>query len=231
MRTTSRTIATMLIAAALVAAPVAASASTSKDKPPVTLAAIQASAATLIDGRLAALQQAEATVTSSAHLTEQHRSAILATFAADETGLTALKSTVAADTDRATAASHWAQIFTDYRVYAVAIPQAAYAAAADALTESALPALEKSYTALEKALTLSPKSTPELETTLADMREQLDVATREATGVADAVLAVTPAAWNADYTVLVDERTALAAATLAAATAADDAAIIVRALQ
>lgn len=231
MRTTSRTIAALIVATALVATPAVASAQTANETPPVTLAGIQASAATLIDGRLQALDTAAAAATSSTFLTEAHRSAILASLSTDSSGLEALRSAVAADTDRASAASHWAQIFTEYRVYAVVVPQSSYAAAADALTESALPALEKSYTALAAALAISPKSTPELEATLADMRQQLDTAQREAAGVADAVLAVTPAAWNADHSALVAERTALATATQAAAAAADDAATIVGALQ
>ncbi len=231
MRTTSRTIAALLVTAALISAPTAASAASADDTPPVTLAAIQASANTLIDGRLSALDAAAAAATSGTYLSEQHRGTILATIAAERAGLEALRSTVAADTNRASAAGHWAQIFADYRVYAVVIPQSSYAAAADALTAGALPALESSYTALAAVLERSPKSTPELEAALADMREQLDAAQAAVTGVADAVLAVTPAAWNADRTALVDERTALATASQAAAAAAADAQLIVGALQ
>jgi hypothetical protein len=155
-------------------------------------------------------------VTANSYLSAANKETILATLSADVSGLEALGGTIAADTDRASAAMHYSQIYTDYRVYAVAIPQASYAAAADALTTSALPALVAAHDALATALAASGQSTPELEQTLADMQAAIDQATAAITGIAASALAVTPADFNSNSAVLADERAAVSTATAAA---------------
>jgi hypothetical protein len=196
-----------------------------------TLAVIQADAAAKIAKRQASLTKAIARVTANKYLTNADRSAILGTLNADASGLTSLGAKIAADTDRAVAAEDFGKIFTSYRVYAVALPQAHYAAAADALTGTVIPKLNDAYTKLVSRLAASGKSTPALEATLADMKTQIDKATSSASGVAAAALAVTPAQYNSNHAVLSSVHASIVSAHSAARLARADAKTVVQALR
>jgi hypothetical protein len=209
----------------------AAAEARTEETPPGSLAAIQRTADLRITQRLASIEKTAIRVRSNTFLTDDDRATILATLDAGTTGLTALGDVIAADTDRATAAAHFTQIFTDYRVYAVVLPQSYYAAAADALSGSALPTLEKAYSGLSAALEASGTSTTELEAALADMRAQIDTATAAVAGVSASALAVSPADFNANHAVLADEKAAIATATAAARQAALDGKTLLGALR
>ncbi len=182
--------------------------------PPRSLEAIKSAADLAITKRLAALSKTRARVTSLAHLTGAHESTILGVIDADTADLTALNATIQADTDRATAASDYAQIFSTYRVFAVVLPQSYVAAGADAVTEAAVPALQKAHDALATALAAKPDASAQA--LLDQMQQQIDAARAAATGVADSALAVTPAEYNANHAVLADERASLVTAVAAA---------------
>ena len=218
-----------LVAIGGAAAP--ATAASVSETPPATLDGIQRAGDAAIDRRLDALAKATAKAEASSRLTDAHADTVLATFAADTAGLTALRATLDADTDRATAAAHYTQIFTDYRVYAVALRQAAYAAAADGLSANALPKLQSSHDELAAALAASGKSTPELEATLADMQEQIDAATSALDGVAASALGTTPADFNANHDTLADERADIATARDAIKQARADGQAVLKALR
>jgi hypothetical protein len=200
-------------------------------KPGRTLEVIQADAVVKIANRQAAITRAITRITANKFLTDSDRSAILATLNADASGLSTLGAKIAADTDRATAAADFTKIFTDYRVFAVALPQAHFAAAADALTGTVIPKLTDAYTKLTAALAASGKSTPELEATLADMKSHIDASSAAVTGVAAAALAVTPAQYNADHSVLASVHASLVTARSEARQARADAKIVVKALR
>jgi hypothetical protein len=196
-----------------------------------SLAVIQADAAAKIAKRVASLTKSIGRVTANKYLTDADRATILDRLNSDISGLQALGAKIAADTDRAVAAADFATIFTNYRVYAVALPQSHYAAAADALTGTVIPKLNDAYQKLSDALASSPKSTPDLQAKLADMRTQIDKTVSTITGVAASALAVTPAQYNANHAVLAPKRAAIVTAQASARAARADAKTIVLALK
>jgi hypothetical protein len=121
---------------------------------------------------------------------------------------------IAADTTVATAAADYKTIFTTYRVYAVAIPQSRLAGAADRMTSTSIPRLTDAQSKLAAALAGpdASKSTPALLADLTDMSTQIAAATSSLNGVAAQSLAVTPAAYNANHSVLTSVRSAVKAA-------------------
>jgi hypothetical protein len=173
---------------------------------------VQARGEAAIDRRLVSLTAASAKVTAAKGLTDAHRRTLLAAMAADTTGLTALRATIAADTTVAAAKAHDRSIFTDYRVYAVVLAQAGVVRGSDRLTSDALPKLQKAHDALVAAGKDATK--------LATMQQDIDAATSGITGVADAAIAVTPAAYDANHAVLTPMRTSLTQAVAQARAAA-----------
>lgn len=218
-----RIVATTL-AGALVATTLAltgassASAATTEDAPVgpgSSLAAIQKAATIATDRRINALTTAITRAEGNKYLSDDHQAAVLATLQTDLDAMHSLAAEVAADTTAASALDDYRAIFTDYRVFAVAIPQSVYAAGADALTESALPRLNRAYDRLD-----ARDLTPELEALLAEMAQKIDEAEAASASIASDALAVTPASYDADHTVMADIRIRLAAATTAARDAA-----------
>jgi hypothetical protein len=179
-----------------------------------TLADIQKSASIKTTARIGSLNTAIAKVTAAADITSADRTTILATLNADVAGMNTVEAKIAADTDVATAAADYKTIFTTYRVYAVAIPQARFAAAADRMTGTSIPKLTDAETKLAAALAGpdKSKSTPALQAELTDMQNQTAAATSGLNGVAAASLAVTPADYNANHGVLSPERGAVKSA-------------------
>jgi hypothetical protein len=179
-----------------------------------TLADIQKSASIKTTQRIGSLNTAIARINAAKDITDSDRSTILATLNADVAGMNTVEAKIAADTDVATAAADYKTIFTTYRVYAVAIPQARFAAAADRMTGGAIPRLTDAETKLAAALSGpdAGKSTPALQADLTDMQNQIAAATSGLNGVAAAALAVTPADYNANHSVLDSERNAVKSA-------------------
>lgn len=189
--------------------------SVADETPPATLADIKAAAIVAIESRDAALARTATAIEASSLVTDGHRSTVLATIAQQQGALAALASAIDADTTRAAAAAHYAQIFTDLRVFAVTIPQAHYASAADALEFGVIPSLQAAHDALAAAVVDHPEVSDEL----AQLQEQIDVAAGAVAGVADSALAVTPADYNANRAVLGDARASILTAKSAATTA------------
>ena len=101
---------------------------------PRTLATVQAAGKAATATRIATLNVTIPKITANKYLTPSDRSTILATLNHDLSSMDALQTKIAADTDLKTAAADVQSIYTGYRVFAVAIPQSHYAAAADGLT-------------------------------------------------------------------------------------------------
>ena len=185
--------------------------STDSAKHPHTLAEIQASAKVKTDKRIASLTSAIARVTANKQVSDADRAAILETLNHDLSGMHDVEAKIAADTSVATAATDYATIFTGYRVYAVALPQSHFAAAADRMTSTAVPRLTDAQKKLSAALSgkYASKSTPELQADLADMTTQIDAASALLDGLAAKSLAVTPADYNSNHDVLSPIRTSI----------------------
>lgn len=180
---------------------------------------IQRAADRATDNRIRALEEALEEVADSEHLSDGHRSTITATLQSDLDAMHDLQDEIAAEDSAADALTAYRSIFTDYRVYAVAIPQSLYAAAADGLTDSALPLLQQ----VHDDLAAVADGDAEVESALDEMQASIDEATELLDGLADAMLAVSPADFNADPEVLADLRDSLREATDATRDAREDA--------
>ncbi|MGV8909690.1 MAG: hypothetical protein ACOH1Y_11970 [Propionicimonas sp.] len=200
---------------------------------PRSLADIQAAGAKQTSERTASLTTAISKVTASTQLSSADRTTILATLNGDLTGMSAVASAIAADSTVKQASAHFKSIFTTYRVYAVALPQAHFAAAADGLEASAIPKLTAAQQKLSAALAgkYAAKSTPALQAALADMATQIATAQTSLSGLAATALAATPAAYNANHAVLTPVRQSLATAAAAIKRARSDAKTVLAALK
>jgi hypothetical protein len=191
------------------------------------LAGIQAAGATATSKRIASLTTAISRVTDAKGISSGDRSTALGTLNADLTAMNSLKTKIAADTTASQARSDLHSVFTEYRVYAVAIPQARIAAAADRLTGTAIPKLQT----IASKLAPRVSGDSDLQAKLADLNTQITTATTDSDGLAAAALAVTPSAYNGDHSVMTSLRTKEKAAVAAARQAAQDARAIAQALK
>jgi hypothetical protein len=168
-----------------------------------SLAQIQAAASTATSDRITSLKTAIGKVDANTSLTSGDRAKVLATFNADVTAMGSLESKIAADTTVATALSDYHDIFTGYRVYAVALPQGFEAAAGDRLTATTIPKLQSAHDKLAANLAAHPtKWTDAMKAQLTDMASNISDASGHANGLAGRALAVTPAQYNANKTVI-----------------------------
>jgi hypothetical protein len=179
-----------------------------------SLAAIQASAKVKTTARIGSLNTAIAKITAAQDVSASDRATILATLNGDLGGMNTVEAKIAADTTVATAAADYKTIFTQYRVYAVAIPQSRLAAGADRMTSTTIPKLTDAQTKLAAALAGpdASKSTPALQADLTDMSTQIAAASAALNGTAAKALAVTPAAFDANNAVLGPIRSAVTTA-------------------
>ncbi len=234
----NRTLRTTAIGAAAAAALLAgatapAMAAGTSSTAPRTLAEIQAAGAQQTAARTTSLNAAIAKFTANRFLSSADRATILSTLQGDLTGMSTVASAIAADTSIAQARTDYRTIFTSYRVYVVALPQAHFAASADALEGTALPKLTAARQKLSDALAgpKASKSTPALQADLADMATQIATAQQALSGLAAAALAVTPAAYNANPAVLAPVRQSLTTASTAVKAARADAKTVLAALR
>jgi hypothetical protein len=191
--------------------PAFADGSTPAPTAPRTLADIQSSATIKTTARIGALNTAIARITAAPDISSSDRATILGVLNADVSGMNTVDAKVQGDTTVATALVDYQTIFTTYRVYAVAIPQAVYASGADRMTGTTIPKLTNAQAGLSAALAGpdASKSTPALLADLADMQAQIAAATSALNGVSGESLAVTPAEYNSNHSVLVPIRTAV----------------------
>ena len=174
-----------------------------------TLEGIKTRSAAEIARRQGALSAQLILVTGkSPSLSDADRSALTTLIKNDQAGLQALGSKIAADTDLATAKADHQKIYTEYRVYALVIPQIRLVRANDALINVALPRLTDARSRLQSALTKAGK-TDEASATMADLQTQIDLIRANSSGLSAQLLALTPAQWNADRSVLSGPRTTL----------------------
>jgi hypothetical protein len=179
-----------------------------------SLATIQANAKIKTTARIGALNTAISKVTAAKDVSSGDRATILATLNGDIAGMNSIEAKIAAERTAATAAADYATIFTGYRVYAVAIPQARLAAAADRMTGTTIPKLDDAHTKLVAALAGpdASKSTAALQADLADMSAQTAAASELLDGIAARSLAVTASAYNSNHAVMQPIRTAITTA-------------------
>lgn len=210
--------------------------STAKAHTPRTLAEVQATGAKATSDRETKLSAAITKATGDTSLSSSDRSTILGTLNADLAAMKSSASAIAADTTITQATTDLKAVYSKYRVYAVALPQARLASDADRLTGTALPKLTKEQSTLAGLLSGKDKakSTAALQSDLSDMSAQIAqiaTASHDASGQASAALAVTPSAYDSNHSALSSVKSSLESARTAAKKAASDAKTIRQALK
>jgi len=195
--------------AALAFAPGAASAEPTPPPPPSsdapTLAGAQAEVTAKIDLRLQVLGSLTERVPASRWTTDAHKAALLAIYAHDTDGLTALKAHVAADTTLDEVAADRTSMITDYRIFSIVMPQTAIVIRADRLAAIAAGTATAATRATRRT---NRRADRYLKATAVDLTK----AAGEAAAAADAALAVTAADWQPDARAFAAARAHLRAA-------------------
>jgi hypothetical protein len=176
-----------------------------------TLPGVKARAAAAIAVRQKDLSARLTMINSSPQLTAGDRQALGSLVTTDQSGLTALGAKIAADTDLATAQADYHRIFTDYRVFALAMPQVRLVRASDTVQTVVLPKLADARTTLQQALASHGK-TDQAAALMADLSAQIAALQASTDGLSAKILALTPAGFNADHAVLQSPRQALVSA-------------------
>jgi hypothetical protein len=173
-------------------------------RPAVDSAATKVRCTAAIKARLVAIDRLTARVRVARELTDAHRRAINAYLTSARSGLEALATAIAADTDPVALEVHCAAIVTEYRIFALRVPQTHLVIVADA--ESAiLTRMTRVAASLAAAIERAGnagKDTAIAEEALGQLNAKLTEASAELEGVADKVVAVQPSDWNADNTIL-----------------------------
>jgi hypothetical protein len=205
-------VGTVAAAALVVGAGAPAFASTSTPSPSTktthTLESVQAAAKTATDKRETALSAAIAKLDAAKGISATDKASLVDRLNADLAGMKVIEAKVAADTTLATASADFKTIFTTYRVFGVAIPQARIVADIDRATSIEIPKLTASQTKLAAKFAGkdASKSTAALQSNLADMKAKIAAASSELSGASEKVLAITPADYNSNKTVVKSAR-------------------------
>jgi len=205
-------VGTIAAAALVVGAGVPAFASTSTPNPTVkttrTLESVQTAAKTATGKRENALSAAIAKLDIAKGISASDKATLMDRLNADLVGMKAVEAEIAADTTLVAASADLKTIFTTYRVFGVAIPQAHIVADIDRATSIDIPKLTASQTKLAAKLAGkdAAKSTEVLQSDLADMAEQIAAANTELSGASAKVLAITPTDYNSNKTVVKSAR-------------------------
>jgi hypothetical protein len=205
-------VGTIAVAALVAGAGTSAFASTStpthSTKTTRTLESVQAAAKTSTDKRETALSAAIAKLDAAKGISASDKATLLDRLNGDFAGMKDIAAKVAVDTTLAGASADFKTIFTTFRIFAVAIPQARMVADIDRATSMDIPKLTASQTMLAALLAGkdSSKSTGALQSDLADMTKQIGAANTELDGASGKVLAITPADYNSNKTVVTSAR-------------------------
>lgn len=174
-----------------------------------TLAAIQAKAAKAVRQRVGSLNTAIGDINNRKNLTSADRTAVLQLLNGDLSAMNTLGAKIAADTTVSQARTDYQSIFTNYRVYALALPQARLVAATDDVTAGVVPRLTDAQSRLQALLSGkdSSKNTPAVQASMTDLANQINGTTAATSGpgtngLAATILAYTPAQWNANHSLL-----------------------------
>lgn len=216
-----------------VAVPVAFASTSTTTSSGATLSAVKARAAAAISARQSALNAGISAVNANKWLTSMDKATILGTFNADLSGLTALGPKIQADTTVTPARADYRTIFTSYRVFALALPQARLAAASDDITTGVLTRLNDANTRLKNLLAGpdSAKNTPQVQAAMADLAAQIQAVTAATSGFSSGVLALTPAQYDANHAILAGPRSTLLTARADIAKARGDIKTVVQAIK
>jgi len=188
--------------------------------PHPTLQQVQSAAATDIALRVDRLNAAIVKVQGKTDLGAD-QATILHTLQGDVSGLQQLGATIASDTTVKSAAAGYTQMFTNYRVFVLALPVAGRVSLDDAITNIAAPRLTK--VAARIASHETPANQAQVQPLLADLASKVSSATATVSGAPATLEGYTPAAWNANHSLLASSKTATQGAVAAIKQARSDA--------
>lgn len=194
---------------------------------------MQQTAGTAIGARNSALTAAVAAVTHNSYLSSTDRTTLLNMLNAELAGLAAVQQKIQADTTPKQATADYQTVFTQFRVFALVLPQVRFAAMADDLANGVVPKLTDAQTTLQTLLSGpdQAKDTPAVQQAMSDLSIQVSVIGPLLDGLSSSVLAFTPAQWNADPSLLSTPRSELTTVRADARTAESDVAAVVGALK
>jgi hypothetical protein len=178
--------------------------------PAPDLATRQARAEKTITRRLHTISTLESGVTANTSLSADQKTALLARLSSASGGLSALKDKIAGDTDPTALKADAKAVFTDYRVYKVLAPQVDGAERITAMQAQMAQFQQRlsAGQAVVAAATPGDAATTGA-TLLAGAGTHLTAATTALDGTLDALLAVTPSAYNSDAHALDTYRSAM----------------------
>ena len=164
-----------------------------------SLANVQAAGFCEIDRRLVTIDRLRGLVRDAEVLTDAHATALTRILDGTESGLMSLRREIAADTSVASASEDVRRIFTEFRVYVLVTRQVVLVRADDRVEAAALRlthAADQLAAAIERAAG-NGKDVTEAQGHLDAMKAATGAAQADVAGDADAILAQTPASWNA----------------------------------
>jgi hypothetical protein len=170
-----------------------------KAKADPTVTNLQAAGFCEIDRRLATIDRLHGLVNEAGAVTDAHKTALTAILDASATGLTALRAQIGSDTTVAALRTDIRKIYTDYRIY-VLVERQVNLVRGDDRVGAAADRLTGATTNLADAIARAAangKDVTAAQGHLDAMKADIAKAGDEVAGDADAVLAQTPAAWNA----------------------------------
>jgi hypothetical protein len=164
-----------------------------------TVANLQAVGTCEIDRRLVALDRLQAAVSRAGALTSDHATALTAILNSDESGLRSLREQISGETTVSAVRSDIGKIVTDYRVYALVARQVNLVRADDRV-DAAATKLNKAVARLTDAIAKAAANGKDVTVAqghLDALKTAIAAAQGEVAGDAAAVLAQTPATFNA----------------------------------
>lgn len=188
-----------------------------------------------VDRRLQTITRLKTVVADADHMTTEHKAALTSILDASASGLTALRAEIDADTTKADLRTDIHRIYTDFRIYALVARQV-HLVRADDVATAVMDRLDAIGGTIQDAIDAAKgqgKDVTEAQKHLDAMLADVAAARDEVSGDAAAVLALTPAQWNAGTAepVLRSARTSLGDARKDLRDAASEARAAIRALK
>jgi len=159
-----------------------------------------------IGRRITTLNDLDARVAAAPQISDLHKTQLRnvnnvnpASFAAEKTGLTALKAKIDGETDLKALHDDIAKIAEDFRVYLLVVPKTHLVGGADALDKATdrLHELEGKLQGMIDKAAAGGKDVSQATTLLNDMKSKTSQADTLISGVADSIMGISPAGYNA----------------------------------
>jgi hypothetical protein len=168
-----------------------------------------------IEMRLASLNAALSRISNVKRLSDDQKNTFTGEIQTDIADLTALKTKIDADTDIKTLTSDAKSLFTDYRVYAVFLPQIHEIISTDIIeiTATNLTAIAGKLSERIQAMQASGKSVADLQGFLTDMQAKIADAQTQGTAAFNEIVSLTPSSYPGSGSILKDARTKIRTAT------------------